>query len=227
MLEGDSITEVLPQLVELSDKRIVDAGCGDGYLARFMAGQGASVFGVEPNAAQVERARAARQVADERYWLCGAEDLPFKSGEMDAVVFSNSLHHVPIELQDKALQEAARVLAQGGRVIVAEPVPGGAHHDLMLPVQDETPLQAAALDAIENVFAHGLIAERRDSFNRPSQYSSFEQFRERMVRINPQREAPFAEHDEILRENFDRLGRATDGGRIFDQEIRVDVLRKP
>ncbi len=227
MLNGNSIKDILPQLLELSGKRVVDAGCGDGFLSRFMAAQGATVFGVEPEAGQVERARAAQQVADERYWRCGAEELPFKNDEMDAVVFSNSLHHVPVELQEMALQEAARVIGSGGHLVVAEPVPGGAHHNLMLPVQDETPLQIAALDAIDNVFAHGLIAEQRDTFNRPSLYRDFEQFREAMVRINPARGTAFAENDELIRNNFDQYGRATPEGRIFVQEIRVDVLRKP
>ena len=55
--EGDLIRKYLlnpaifAQLGDVRDKRILDAGCGQGYLCRLLAGKGASVTGVEPSEA--------------------------------------------------------------------------------------------------------------------------------------------------------------------------------
>ncbi|MBN1170685.1 MAG: DUF1698 domain-containing protein [Micromonosporaceae bacterium] len=39
---------LLRMLGEVSGRRILDAGCGNGYLSRMLARRGASVVGVEP-----------------------------------------------------------------------------------------------------------------------------------------------------------------------------------
>ena len=97
-------------------KRVLDVGCGTGALAAALADRGgAKVWGVEPSPEMrdVARARlpAASASADGT-----AEALPFRDGWFDAVVFSLVIHLVD---RDRALGEAARVLAPGGRVVVS------------------------------------------------------------------------------------------------------------
>ena len=100
--------EALAAAVELKDKRVIDVGAGDGNMARFMAGHGAHVLGVECAPRQLARAHAADKVADERYVEGVGEALPAPDASADLVVFINSLHHVPVEGQGQALAEAAR-----------------------------------------------------------------------------------------------------------------------
>jgi len=225
-ISSQTTADVLVELFALDGLHVVDVGCGDGKLVRALARHGAHARGVEPNADQVVRARAAAAIADEAYTVGGAEALPFDDAALDLVIFSNSLHHVPADLRLPALVEAARVLKPGGHVFITEPMPGGAHKELLLPVQDETEVQADAYRAIQNSAEHGLGQLREDVFDRESLYADFDAFRDAMTRVDPRRAAPFEAHDADLRQRFATLGRATEDGRLFDQPIRINILAK-
>ena len=141
-------TDVVRDSLSLAGARALDVGCGDGALVRLMAREGAQATGLEIGEAQLTRARAEPAVARERYSVGRAEALPVEAEGFDIVVFFNSLHHVPVEVQDKALAEAARVLVRGGRLLVIEPVAEGPLFELMRPVDDETEVRAAAIAAL-------------------------------------------------------------------------------
>jgi len=48
---------LLRLLGPVAGRRVLDAGCGQGYLSRLLAGRGATVVGVEPADAMIGRAR--------------------------------------------------------------------------------------------------------------------------------------------------------------------------
>jgi len=118
--------DVIRQSLALQGARVLDVGCGDGILVRLMAREGAAVTGLEISEDQLARARAAATVAGESYRVGRAEALPFDDEVFDIVVFFNSLHHVPVEDQETALAESARVLKPGGHLLVVEPLAEGA-----------------------------------------------------------------------------------------------------
>ena len=77
-------------------QRILDVGCGTGYLLRQLADRcpdAAELTGVDPASAMIAAARAA--AAGERLrWLEGtAEELPFPEGSFDLVVSTTSFDH--------------------------------------------------------------------------------------------------------------------------------------
>lgn len=53
-----------------------------------------------------------------------ARELPFPDGSFDAVVGRRFLHHVPQHDRSRILEEAARVLAPDGRIVLIEGTPG-------------------------------------------------------------------------------------------------------
>ncbi len=119
-------------LGDVRGRRVLDAGCGTGYLARLLAKAGASVDGVDVSAKQLEAARAdqARETLDIRYREGDLSDLGFFPADTFDVAVSN------IVLQDvrrlpEAVREIHRVLRPGGRFIFSithpsfeAPVPG-------------------------------------------------------------------------------------------------------
>lgn len=220
-------SEVLREALPLEGARIADVGCGDGGLVRFMARQGARVTGIEPSAGQLGRARAAEPAADEDYRQGRAEALPFAEGELDAVVFFNSLHHVPVEVQGAALDEAARVLRPGGCVYVVEPLAEGRFFELMRPIEDETHVRAKALEALEAARARpDLSEEREDFYDAPYKYDSFEAFRDGIVAVDEGRRARVEAAEEALRAGFEAAAEARDGAFWFTQPCRLNLLRK-
>lgn len=100
---------------DLRGRRVLDVGCGTGRLAVALAERGAKVWGVDPSEEMLTRARelAGRQVG---LRLGRAESLPFKDGWFERVVLRLVIHLVD---RKRALPELARVVAPGGRAVVA------------------------------------------------------------------------------------------------------------
>lgn len=107
------------RLVEAFDpragERVLDVGAGTGSLAAAMAGRGARVVAVDPSAGM---ARQAQAKIPGRVAAAAAESLPFPDGSFDAVVTSMSLHHW--HEAARGVAEIARVLAPGGRALLAD-----------------------------------------------------------------------------------------------------------
>jgi SAM-dependent methyltransferase len=218
----DLLDEILPS----GSPVVVDVGCGDGSLVRHLARRGAHAVGVEVGAEPLARARAHEPVADERYEQAGAQALPLDDAVADAVVFANSLHHVPGDLLDTALGEAARVLRPGGLVYVQEPVAEGAYFELLRPIDDETAVRAAARTAIGRAERHGLRHEREIRFEHDFVHPDFASFRDRVVLADAARAAAFDGLEDDLRRRFEESGERDERGLRFRQPMRVDVLRR-
>jgi len=114
-----SLAEALLRL--LPPLRIADLGAGEGSFALLLAQRAVSVIAVDSSAKMIEvgREEARRNnVANIDFRLGDMEDLPIDSARVDLVFFSQSLHHALHP--GRALQEAARILAPGGRVIILD-----------------------------------------------------------------------------------------------------------
>ena len=98
--------------------RVLEVACGNGYLARRLAGQGATeVVGLDRSEASIRRARARERSRPKgvRFEVGDAARLPFPSGRFDLVVVNMGL----MDIRDArgALAEAARVLGPAGRLV--------------------------------------------------------------------------------------------------------------
>ncbi|MFI6658776.1 class I SAM-dependent methyltransferase [Streptomyces sp. NPDC050523] len=106
--------------------RVLDVGCGTGYLTRRMAervGPDGELTGVDPSAPVLEYARRKKSRpggAPCVYREGIAESLDLPDGSYDTVVTSLMLHHLPEDLRPAALREMYRVVRPGGRLFVVE-----------------------------------------------------------------------------------------------------------
>lgn len=217
---------VLSEVVALAGLRVLDVGCGDGALARMMSRAGAHVTGLEPNPVQLARARAAPPEGNETYRDGSAAALPFGGETFSLVVFFNSLHHVPVSEQFRTLTEAARVTRRGGTVYVSEPLAQGPFFELMRPVHDETRVRAAAQEALKRAPEIGLEPLAEIHHLNPIRHANYEEFRSRIVAVNPETAPRFEAHDAVMRAAFARLGTDDGGPRLFLQPMQVNVLTK-
>lgn len=93
----------------------LDIGCGEGRFCRMLAGEGIRAIGIDPTTALIDQAR--RSDPDGDYRLGRAEALEFPDGHFDLVVSYLSL--IDIAEAEAAMAEMARVLAPGGRLLIA------------------------------------------------------------------------------------------------------------
>ena len=142
--------EVLADLVELRDRRVIDVGCGSGALVRWLRSEGADVTGVECGEIMLRAAHDADPDHPEAYLEGVAQNLPLSDDSADVVVFSYSLHHVPRAAMVDALREAHRVLRTGGVLYVVEPGTEGTGHEVVKLIDDETEVRAHAREALEH-----------------------------------------------------------------------------
>jgi ubiquinone/menaquinone biosynthesis C-methylase UbiE len=105
---------------EVSGLHLLDLACGNGYLSRRFARQGAIVTGVDANAPLVERAsrREAQEPLGITYYVADAGHLEMlEDGSFDLVVSNMAL--MDIENAAGAIQEVARVLRSKGRFVAS------------------------------------------------------------------------------------------------------------
>jgi ubiquinone/menaquinone biosynthesis C-methylase UbiE len=100
--------------------RVLDLGCGNGYLSRRFAREGAKVVAVDASAPIVDRARAreSREPLGVEYHVANAARLEFLPAASFDLVASN-MALMDIEDAEGAIREAARVLRAGGRFVAS------------------------------------------------------------------------------------------------------------
>lgn len=96
--------------------RVLDAGCGPGYVAACAELLGASAIGIDFSEAMI--GEACKRFPGIRFETGDVEDLPLPDRSYDAVLSNIVLFHVTDP--DRAIAESFRVLAEGGRFVFSQ-----------------------------------------------------------------------------------------------------------
>jgi ubiquinone/menaquinone biosynthesis C-methylase UbiE len=104
---------------DLTGQRILEVGCGRGFLLRLLQEAGADAIGIDANPQSIATAVTAGTAVGD------AQALDHPDAAFDAIVSVHTIEHLPD--MDAALAEMARVLRPGGRMVLvypAEPIQG-------------------------------------------------------------------------------------------------------
>lgn len=96
--------------------RVLDAGCGEGYLARELAARGAEVVGADSCRGLVTAAATAGHPGPAAFTCASVDALPLRDEAFDLVVCNHLFSHLPDPAS--AIGEFARVLRRGGRLVI-------------------------------------------------------------------------------------------------------------
>ncbi|HET9676059.1 MAG TPA: methyltransferase domain-containing protein [Solirubrobacterales bacterium] len=117
--------ETLGVLVDLvpadAEASWLEVACGPAAIARALAAKVGRVTGIDLTPAMVEKAceEAGRVgIGNAEFSVGDATALEFADGSFDGAVTRFSLHHIPAP--QRVLEEMARVVRSGGRVIVSD-----------------------------------------------------------------------------------------------------------
>jgi len=97
-------------------RKILDFGCGAGWLSKILSSVGYDVTGIDVSASLVSSARES--CGKDSFIVGDCMKLPFDDGVFDCIVGSAILHHLD---SDRALAECHRVTSPGGILLLMEP----------------------------------------------------------------------------------------------------------
>ncbi len=96
---------------------VLDAGCGTGRIARYLADRGCTVEGVDISSGMVAAARRAHP--DLPLAVASITDLPHRAATFAGVLLWYSTIHTPPDRLPNIFSEMVRVLRPGGHLVVA------------------------------------------------------------------------------------------------------------
>ncbi|MES2807896.1 MAG: class I SAM-dependent methyltransferase [Bacteroidota bacterium] len=114
---------ILDMLADNSDRRILDLGCGNGYLVNYLLSKGYDAFGTDASA---EGVAIAKQTNANRFYLqdlsTGKLPTELQDKQFDTVISTEVIEH----LYDPAgfINFCKRCLAPGGEIIISTPYHG-------------------------------------------------------------------------------------------------------
>ena len=112
---AEALLRLLPPMV------IADLGAGEGAFALLLAQRAKKVIAVDSSEKMIDVGRDHAQrigIKNIDFRIGDMEELPIRSASVDCVFFSQSLHHA-LHPQ-RALEEAARILRPGGRIVILD-----------------------------------------------------------------------------------------------------------
>jgi ubiquinone/menaquinone biosynthesis C-methylase UbiE len=118
---NDHFIDITNNEVGLQGKTVLEIGCGNGSKSGALAGTCAQLFAIDPDEAAITTAQREYSAPNLTYSVGSAETLKFDNTFFDVAIFSLSLHHVPVDNMETALQEARRVLKPDGNIVFLEP----------------------------------------------------------------------------------------------------------
>jgi SAM-dependent methyltransferase len=218
----------LESLVPLEGARVAELGCGKADFARKLVERTgvAAVSALEVDRIQHQRNLEVPTHPKLTFMYGGAEDIPLADGAFDGVVMMKSLHHVPVEHLDRAMQEIRRVLKPGGWLYVSEPVYAGEFNEIVRLFHDEGVVRAEAYAALQRASKSGVLETALEhEFMAPLAFRDYDDFVDKVVRathsdhvytpdVAAQVRARFAKHE-------------TPQGTKFIRPMRVNLLRRP
>lgn len=221
--EFDVIAAELP----LENAHVLELGCGKAEKTRVIAQSGkvAAIVALEVDAVQHALNLKITDLPTVSFRHGAAEAIPAADATFDIVMMFKSLHHVPTDSMDRALDEIRRVLKPGGLAWLSEPVYAGEFNEILRLFHDERQVREAAFAAVRRAVDAGhFTLVRQRFFATPGHFDSFAQFEDKVIHVTHTDHRLSAELHAAVRSKFEM--HLTASGANFRNPLRVDILRK-
>jgi len=99
------------------DGRLLDLGCGQGWLTRKFSETGVFAVGVDKNLQLIRYAKRDNNRCE--FVMADGSYLPFKGSVFKTIVLNDVLEHVPYSKANGLMKEAVRALSQNGKIYIS------------------------------------------------------------------------------------------------------------
>ena len=118
-VKADYLLKIVKErLPNVTHPKLLDVGCGHGYIHSKLTGSGYSVTGVEVADEVLPIAKDLNESVD--YVSYDGVNLPFEDATFDVTLTVCVMHHVPPENWKQFVSELSRVLRPGGVAVIFE-----------------------------------------------------------------------------------------------------------
>lgn len=208
---------------DIDGKDILEIGCGKGRITRDLAKRARRVVATDPDAAALDIARVTNGAENIEYVHAptGVPDLP--PATFDVVMYTLSFHHVPEHEMPASLRAAAKLLRNGGDIVIVEPGDGGSFTETKerfgAGSGDEMPARQAAILAMKRFdgWRVGETVHFRTAFT----FENDEDFLNSMLPGHLQQPAGFVEEVRRFLNQY-----KTAEGILLHADRRLNVLRQ-
>jgi 2-polyprenyl-3-methyl-5-hydroxy-6-metoxy-1,4-benzoquinol methylase len=208
---------------DLGGKFVLEIGCGKGRITRDLAKHARHVAATDPDAAAVATALATIAVDNVTIMHTPGGMPEFPAGSFDLVIYTLSLHHIPIAEMSGSLHLAARLLRNAGVIVVVELGEGGSFTEAKerfgAGSGDERPAREAAIRAMHALTGWS-VAETLH-FRTLFRFDDDEDFFSNMLADYRSRPEPIVDEVRAFLQRH-----RTGSGIILDAERRLNVLRR-
>lgn len=219
--------EIFNALLPLDGKCILELGCGKAEYTRAIAagGHNRRIKATEVDQRQHEKNLLIDDLPNVTFMLAGAESIPEPDESFDIVMMFKSLHHVPGDLLDRAMQEIHRVLKPGGLAYISEPVYMGALNDIMRLFHDEKLVREKAFAALQHaVESNKFKLVDEIFFNSPVYFENFAEYDRKVLKVTHTEhrlsDATYTRVRDLFQQHMQP------DGAHFLAPMRVDLLQK-
>lgn len=210
-----------------SGAQLIELGCGKAEKTRQLAENPkvAAILALEVDEIQHAKNLQVDDLPKVRFAYGGAEAVPAEDASADMVLMFKSLHHVPLDKLDHALNEIRRVLKPGGYAWISEPIFAGEYNEILRLFHDEQAVREAAFAAVQRAVDEArLQLVEQIFFNVNVRFRDFAQFDRGVLNVTHTQHKLSPELYEEVRTKFEK--QMTPEGAGFVIPMRVDLLRK-
>lgn len=183
----DDFIEIIAKRVPLKTKKILELGCGAGLRSQLIAERCKELVAIDPDKQTITTAKKNNHLKNLHYYVGSAEKLSFTDNSFDIVLFTLSLHHIPKNKMNKAIDEAVRVVKKDGKIIVFEPFFTGSFFEAEIQFDasdgDERKEKAYAYFSMLN---HKKLKEINEIYDET--IMKFESYNDMIASMNPKKD---------------------------------------
>jgi len=197
---------------------ILEIGCGHGAILNMLSKAGFYVSGIDPSADAI--AAVSQKIPEGTFKQATGESLPFEDNSFDAVIFGNSLHHIPQNFMSASIDEAIRVSSK--RVVIMEPICEGPYDTIIKPIDDETIIRDQAIAAINSHIINKHSTRSTVEYTVTEKVKDYDDMKDSLIKVDETRAHLFDVHDKLVRDLFRQYAVKADDGYSIDQPMRID-----